>query len=146
MPFFIERQMQEKFRAKGQNLYFDFVDLGKAFDRVPREVIRWATRKLVVEEWLVSTVMSMHTGEKPVVQTVYGNSNGFKVKLGMHQGTELSPLLFEIMEALSREFRVALLWELSYADDLVVIAETEEDLIKRLNESKDFVENRGTRV
>jgi len=32
------------------------------------------------------------------------------------------------------EFRVALPWELLYADDLVVIAETEEDLIKRLNE------------
>jgi len=50
------------------------------------------------------------------------------------------------MEALSREFRVALLWELLYADDLVVIAETEDDLIKRLNEWKDFVENRGMRV
>ena len=36
--------------------------------------------------------------------------------------------------------------ELLYADDLVVIAETEEDLIKRLNEWKDFVENRGMRV
>ena len=40
----------------------------------------------------------------------------------MHQGSTLSPLLFVIvMEALSREFRVALPWEL-YADDLVVIA------------------------
>jgi len=50
------------------------------------------------------------------------------------------------MEALSREFRVALPWELLYADDLVVIAETEDDLIKRLNELKEFVENRGMRV
>ena len=33
-----------------------------------------------------------------------------------------------------------------YADDLVVIAETEDGLIKRLNEWKDFVENRGMRV
>jgi len=30
------------------------------------------------------------------------------------------------MEALSREFRVALPWKLLYADDLVVIAETED--------------------
>jgi len=52
----------------------------------------------------------------------------------MHQGSALSPLLFVlVMEALSREFRVAIPWELLYADDLVVIAETEEDLIKRLN-------------
>ena len=38
---FIVRQVQEKFRAKGKKLYFGFVDLKKAFDRVPREVIRW---------------------------------------------------------------------------------------------------------
>jgi len=50
------------------------------------------------------------------------------------------------MEALSTELRVALPWELLDADDLVVIAETEDDLIKRLNEWKDFVENRGMRV
>ena len=59
----------------------------------------------------------------------------------------MSPLLFVIvMEALSREFRVALPWELLYADDLVVIAETEEDLIKRLDEWKNNVENRGMTV
>ena len=37
-------------------------------------------------------------------------------------------------------------WEMSYADDLIVIAETEEDLIKRLNEWKNNVEDRGMRV
>jgi len=59
----------------------------------------------------------------------------------------LSPLLFVmVLEALSREFRVTLPWKLLYADDLVVIAETENDLIKRLNEWKDNVENRGMRV
>ena len=94
----------------------------------------------------LSAVMSMYTGAKTVVRTVYGNSNGFEVKVGMHQGSALSPLLFVmVMESLSREFRVALPWELVYADDLVVIAET-EDLIKRLNEWKDCVENRGMRV
>jgi len=65
----------------------------------------------------------------------------------MHQSSALSLLLFVIvMEALSREFRVASPWELLYADDLVVIAETEDDLNKRLNERKDNVENRGMRV
>jgi len=60
----------------------------------------------------------------------------------MHQGSGLSPLLFVIvMEAISREFRAALPWELMYADDLAMIAETEEELIKRLNEWKDNVES-----
>ena len=58
---FMARQMQENFRVKGRKLYFGFVDLEKAFDRVPREVISWAMRKLGVEEWLVSAVMSMYT-------------------------------------------------------------------------------------
>ena len=59
----------------------------------------------------------------------------------------LSPLLFVIvMEAVSREFRVALPWELLYADDLAVIAETEEELIKRLNEWKENVQSKGMRV
>ena len=51
------RQMQENFRVKGKKLYFGYVDLEKAFDRVPREVISWAMRKLGVEEWLVSAVI-----------------------------------------------------------------------------------------
>jgi len=51
--------MQEKFRAKGKKLYFDFVDLVKAFDRVPGEVIRYVMCKWGVEEWLVSAVKSM---------------------------------------------------------------------------------------
>ena len=88
-----------------------------------------------------------NAGAKTDLKTVYSNSNGFEVTFGVHQGSALSPLLFVIvMEALSREFRVALPWELLYADDLVVIAETEEDLIKRLIEWKDNVENRCMRV
>jgi len=91
--------------------------------------------------------VSLYTGAKTVIRTIYGNSNGYEVKISMHQGSALSPLLFVIViEALSREFRVALPRELLYADDLVVIAETEDHLIKRLNEWKDFVENRGMRV
>ena len=84
----------------------------------------------------------MYTGAKTVVRTVCGNSKGFEVKLGMQQGSSLCPLLFMIvMEAISREFRVALPWELLYADDLAVIAKTEEELTKRLNEWKDNVES-----
>jgi len=54
---FMARQMQENFRVKGKKLYIVFLDLEKAFDRVPREVISWAMGKLGVEEWLVSAVI-----------------------------------------------------------------------------------------
>jgi len=48
---FMARQIQENLRVKGKKLYFGIVDLEKAFDRVSREVISWAMRKLGVEEW-----------------------------------------------------------------------------------------------
>jgi len=50
------------------------------------------------------------------------------------------------MAALTSKFRVTLSYELLYADYLVVIAETEDDLIKRLNKWKHNVENIGMRV
>ena len=43
-------QMQEKYGGKGKKFYFAFVDLEKAFDRVPSEVTRWALRKTGVDE------------------------------------------------------------------------------------------------
>ena len=61
-----------------------------------QEVMSWAMRKLGVEEWLVSAVMSMYSGAKTVAKTVYNNSKSFEVKVSMHQGSGLSPLLFVI--------------------------------------------------
>ena len=63
---FVVRQIQEKFLARKKALYYAFVDLEKAFDRVPREVIRWALRKLGVEEWLVKAVMTMYEKARTV--------------------------------------------------------------------------------
>ena len=44
----IMRQVQEKHQAKKKKLYYAFVDVEKEFDIVPREVVRWAMRKLGV--------------------------------------------------------------------------------------------------
>ena len=46
----------EKYLAVNKRLYMAFMDLEKAFDRVPRNVFRWALRKLGVEEWIVGLV------------------------------------------------------------------------------------------
>ena len=54
-------------------------------------------------------------------------SKEFEVKVGVHQGPVLSSLLFTIMlETLSKHFRKGLRWELFYADDLVLLAESRE--------------------
>ena len=38
------------------------VDLEKAFDSVPQEMIWWALRKVSVEEWLIKVIQSMYVG------------------------------------------------------------------------------------
>ena len=57
---FIISQLQDKYLAAIKSLYMAFVDLEKAFDRVPRRVIWWSLRKLGCEEWLVTLVQGMY--------------------------------------------------------------------------------------
>ena len=144
---FILRQLQEKHLAKNKKLYFAFVDLEKAFDRVPRKVIWWAMRKLGIEEWIVRFVQAMYNNTRSRVRVNNTYSDEFGVKVGVHQGSVLSPLLFVIvLEALSCKFRTGTPWELLYADDLVISAETEEGLKMKLNKWKTEMEAKGLRV
>ena len=57
---FVVRQLQEKYLAANKRLYMAFLDLEKAFDRVPQKVIWWVLRKLGVEEWIVRLVQGMY--------------------------------------------------------------------------------------
>ena len=144
---FILRQMQEKYVGKKRDLFFAFVDLEKAFDRIPRKVLWWAMRSLGISEWVIKTVQSMYISPRSRVRINGQFSEEFSVDVGVYQGSVLSPLLFIIvMEALSNEFRTGCPCELQYADDLVIIAETHEDLLHKLSLWKQGIESKGLRV
>ena len=74
-------------------------------------------------------VQAMYHDARSRVRVNDSYSDSLNVKVGVHQGSVLSPLLFVIvLEAISCEFRVGCPWELLYADALVAMSESLEDL------------------
>ena len=74
-------------------------------------------------------------------------SNTFSVRVVVHQGSVLSPLLFILtLEALSREFMEGQPMELLYADDQVLMAESDEVLMEKLRKWKTGMEAKGLGV
>ena len=55
-------QLQEKHLAlvKSKDQWMAFVDLEKAFERLPMEVVWWTLRYLGVDEWIVSVIKAMY--------------------------------------------------------------------------------------
>ena len=144
---FMVRRLQEKFVEKKKKLYMCFVDLEKAFDRVPRRVIEWALRMKFVEENMVRVIMKMYEGAKTKVRVRNGLSEEFEVKVGVHQGSVLSPFLFNIvMDVVCGTVMEGLVFEILYADDLVLLAESMEELRKKLSNWRDAIEKKGMKV
>ena len=144
---FIFRRMQKSYLEKNRKLFICFVDLEKSFDRVPREVIEWALRKKLVPERLVQAVMSMYKRAKTRVKVAGGHSEEFDVGVGVHQESVLSPFLFSIvLDVLSENGRKGALYELLYVDDLVLMAETMEELEAQFIRWKAAFEGKGLKI
>ena len=76
-----------------------------------------------------------------------GYCEEFEVKVGVHQGSVLSPLLLIIvLEALSCKLRSGVPWEDLYARDLVIIAESLEKCVRGLLTWKEAMKEKGLRV
>ena len=93
---------------------------------------------------MIRVVQSMYRNTKSQVRINSTFSDDFLVKVGLHQGSVLSPLLFIIvLEALSREIRSGCSEELLYADDLALVSETLAGLIEKLESWKSAMESKG---
>ena len=146
---FLVQRLQEEHRAKGKRMYMCFVDLEKAFDRVCRRVMEWAMRKKGLPEILVKAVMSLYEGAETKVRVGSGLSEEFSVKVGVHHGSVLSPLLFAfamVIDEVTENARKGWMKQILYADDLVLMGETMEELRKNLNDWREAFESKGMRV
>ena len=91
--------------------------------------------------------MSLYKGCKTAVSVDGELSSSFSVKVGVHQGSALSPLLFiVVMDVLTEDVRNGSLMELLYADDLFLCGESLNEVMDRYGRWKHAVEGKGLRV
>ena len=82
------------------------MDLGKAYDGVPRKELWYCMRKSEMAKNRVQLVQDMYEGSETVVSCAIGTTESFKVNVGLHQGSALSPFLFAvIIDSITDEVR-----------------------------------------
>ncbi|KAK3542387.1 hypothetical protein QTP86_025839 [Hemibagrus guttatus] len=119
----------------------------KAYDRVPREELWYCMRKSGVAEKYVRVVQDMYERSRTVVRCAIGQTVEFKVEVGLHQGSALSPFLFAIvMDQLSEEVRQESPWIIMFADDIVICSESREQVEENLERWRFVLERRGMKV
>ena len=160
---FVVRQIGEKYAAKGKDVYFAFLDLEKAYDRVDREAMWKVLRIYGVGGRLLRAVESMYAGSKACVRVGSEMSEWFQVRVGLRQGCVMSPWLFNLyIDGVVREVNARVLgrglklidrnendWEMNqllFADDTVVVADSEEKLCRLVSEFGRVCKRRKLRV
>ncbi|KAK3567574.1 hypothetical protein QTP86_020021, partial [Hemibagrus guttatus] len=144
---FALRILMEKYRDGRRELHCVFVDLEKAYDRVPREELWYCMRKSGVAEKYVRVVQDMYERSRTVVRCAVGQTEEFKVEVGLHQGSALSPFLFAIvMDQLSEEVRQESPWTMMFTDDIVICSESREQVEENLERWRFALERRGMKV
>ncbi|KAK3573416.1 hypothetical protein QTP86_024633 [Hemibagrus guttatus] len=122
-------------------------NLEKAYDRVPREELWYCMRKSGVAEKYVRVVQDMYERSRTVVRCAVGQTEEFKVEVGLHQGSALSPFLFAIvMDQLSEEVRQESPWTMMFADDIVICSESREQVEENLERWRFALERRVMKV
>ncbi|KAK3557303.1 hypothetical protein QTP70_026619 [Hemibagrus guttatus] len=134
-------------KPNSAHYFIGFVDLEKAYDRVPREELWYCMRKSGVAEKYVRVVQDMYERSRTVVRCAVGQAEEFKVEVGLHQGSALSPFPFVmVMDQLSEEVRKESPWTMMFADDIVICSESREQVEKNLERWRFALEIRVMKV
>ncbi|KAI3370701.1 hypothetical protein L3Q82_007256 [Scortum barcoo] len=116
-----------------QPVHMCFVDLEKAFDRVPRGILWGVLHEYGVRGPLLRAVRSLYDRSRSLVRIAGSKSDLFPVHVGLRQGCPLSPVLFIIfMDFLygpeGVRFGNHRISSLLFADDVVLMASSGQDL------------------
>ena len=92
-------------------------------------------------------VEATYNGSSTLVRTMHGRTDEFHIKVGLHQGSGLSPFLFiVVLDIISEEFRRGLPRELLFADDIAVVTDTDEEMQRRWLDWQIGMESKGLKV
>jgi hypothetical protein len=160
---FAVRQVVEKYLEKGKDVFWAFMDLEKAYDRIDREALWKVLRLYGVGGRLLNAVKSFYRNSRACVRVGNGESEWFAVNVGLRQGCVMSPWLFNMyMDGVVREVNVrgmdrglklddenGRMWvlnQLLFADDTGLGADSEDRLEQLVNEFGRVCERRKLRV
>ena len=89
----------------------------------------------------------MYDGATTTVRSAAGLTEEFKVDVGLHQGSALSPFLFAIIiDRLMEDIRKDAPWDMLFADDIVLCRQNHRELEEDLEIWRNALERRGLKV
>ena len=86
--------IMEKAREFQKNIYFCFIDYGKAFDCVDHNEMWKILKEIWIPDHLTCLLRNLYAGQEVTVRT--GTTDWFQIGKGVHQGCILSPWLFNL--------------------------------------------------
>ena len=75
----------KRFRER-KDLHMVFIDLEKAYDKIPRNVMQLSLDKHKVPSKYVTLIKDMYNNVVTSVRTNDGNADYFPIKIGLHKG------------------------------------------------------------
>ena len=147
---FTLKMIMEKNWEWDQHVYIAFVDLEKAFDRLPRKEI-WETLEdpiYMIEPPLVRAIKSLYRNNVSAVRTQLRENNWFDVTEGVRQGGVISPLLFVLfMDRCMKRLRFGReVTTLAYADDIAIVTKSHTKLQDTLNAWNEEMNTSGMKI